>query len=74
MVRPIITAPLTPRIGVGLQVVRYSERPQLWAARDSLPDKVWPEYNRHGATLYHYWGRLYEVLPDWQFVLYDPGA
>ena len=59
--------------GVGPQVARYSERPELWDALTGLPDEVWPEYNQHGATLNHYWDQLYEVFPDWQFVLYDPG-
>jgi hypothetical protein len=27
------------------QVVRYSERPELWDALDGLTDEVWPEYN-----------------------------
>ena len=59
--------------GVGPQVARYSERPELWDALTGLSDEVWPEYNQHGATLNHYWDQLYEVFPDWQFVLYDPG-
>jgi len=58
---------------VGPQVVRYSERPELWDAITGLSDEVWPEYNQHGATLNHYWDQLYEIFPDWQFVLYDPG-
>ena len=58
---------------VGPQVVRYSERPGLWDALTGLSDEVWPEYNQHGATLNHYWDQLYEIFPDWQFVLYDPG-
>src|SRR5689334_9221264 len=35
--------------------------------------RVWPKYNQHGATLNHYWDQLYEIFPDWQFVLYDSG-
>jgi GNAT superfamily N-acetyltransferase len=58
---------------VGPQVVRYGERPELWDALTGLSDEVWPEYNQHGATLNHYWDQLYEIFPDWQFVLYDPG-
>jgi hypothetical protein len=52
-------------------VVRYSERPELWDRISGLTDEVWPEYNHHGQTLNHYWGQLFEVFPDWQFVLYD---
>jgi len=55
------------------RVVRYSERPELWDSIGDLSAEVWPEYNMHGQTLNHYWGQLYEVFPDWQFVLYDPG-
>jgi hypothetical protein len=61
-------------LGRGPQVVRHSERPELWDAIAGLSDEVWPEYNKHGATLNQYWGQLYEVFPDWQFVLYDPGG
>ncbi len=54
------------------QVVRYSERPELWEAIENLSDEVWPEYNQHGDTLNQYWGQLYDTFPEWQFVLYDP--
>lgn len=56
------------------QVVRYSERPELWDAIRGLTGEVWPEYNQHGETLNRYWARLYDVFPDWQFVLYDPDS
>jgi GNAT superfamily N-acetyltransferase len=55
------------------QVVRYSERPELWDAISDLSAEVWPEYNQHGETLNYYWDQLYEVFPDWQFVLYHRG-
>ncbi len=55
------------------QVVRYSERPELWDDISGLADEVWPEYNKHGQTINYYWPRLYDVFPEWQFVLYDPG-
>ena len=54
------------------QVVRYSERPELWDAIEDLSDEVWPEYNKHGDALNHYWEQLYDTFPEWQFVLYDP--
>jgi len=53
-------------------VVRYSERPELWKGIGDLSAEVWPEYNLHGQTLNHYWDQLYDVFPEWQFVLYDP--
>jgi hypothetical protein len=58
------------------EVIRYSERPELWDRwRDSgLSEQVWPEYNQHGDDLNKYWSRLYDEFPDWQFVLYDPDS
>jgi GNAT superfamily N-acetyltransferase len=52
-------------------VVRYSDRPELWERIAGLSEQIWPEYNRHGDVLNIYWGRLYEVFPEYQFVLYD---
>jgi hypothetical protein len=60
--------------GVDPQIVRYSERPELWDSTDDLFADVWPEYNQHGQTLNHYWGQLYDVFPQWQFFLCDPGS
>jgi GNAT superfamily N-acetyltransferase len=54
------------------ELVRYSERPELWAGWwDEGSDEIWPEYNVHGEDLNKYWSRLYDEFPDWQFVLYD---
>jgi hypothetical protein len=58
---------------VDVEVVRYSERPELWGSIGDLSEEVWPEYNLHGETLNYYWDQLYEVFPEWQFVLYDRG-
>jgi hypothetical protein len=55
------------------QIIRYSERPELWDSIRDLSDEVWPEYNVHGQTLNYYWAQLSDVFPEWQFVLYDPG-
>jgi len=55
------------------QVVRYSDRPELWDGISDLSREVWPEYNLHGETPNYYWAQLYDVFPEWQFVLYDPG-
>jgi hypothetical protein len=57
---------------VNPQVVRYSERPELWDAADDLFDGVWPEYNRHGDELGYYWRQLWDAFPEWQFMLVDP--
>ncbi|HUY44264.1 MAG TPA: beta-1,3-glucanase family protein [Streptosporangiaceae bacterium] len=61
-------------VKVDMRVMRYSERPELWASISDLPAQVWPEYNRHGEVLNRYWGRLYDAFPEWQFVLFDAGA
>ena len=50
------------------QVVRYSERPELWDSIRDLSEDVWPEYNLHGETLNHYWAQLYDVFPEWHQV------
>jgi GNAT superfamily N-acetyltransferase len=55
------------------QVIRYSDRPELWDSIGGLSSEVWPEYNRHGDVLNQYWDQLYEAFPQWQFVLYDAG-
>jgi GNAT superfamily N-acetyltransferase len=55
-------------------VVRYTERPELWDSITGLSSEVWPEYNRHGDVLGQYWDQLYETFPEWQFVLVHPGA
>jgi len=57
---------------VDLQVFRRSERPELWDDIRDLSDEVWPEYNLHGEFINYYWAQLYEVFPEWQFVLYEP--
>lgn len=55
------------------QAVRYSERPELWDDLGGLFDGVWPEYNTHGEELGYYWAQLYDVFPEWQFMLVNPG-
>ena len=56
---------------MAITVMRYSERPDLWADTDAVSQAVWPEYNNHGEVLNRYWGRLFEEFPEFQFVLYD---
>jgi hypothetical protein len=53
------------------EIIRYSERPELWDDLGGLSGEVWPEYNVHGAVINTHWGRLYDEFPDWQFILYD---
>ena len=54
-----------------VRVVRYRDQPGLWAQIEDLSGEVWPEYNLHGDELNKYWNQLYEVFPEWQFVLQD---
>lgn len=53
------------------ELVTFAERPELWERIEDLTARVWPEYNRHGDVLGHYWGRLYDEFAEFQFVLYD---
>jgi hypothetical protein len=53
------------------EVIRYSERPELWTDVGNVTADVWPEYNTHGDDLNKYWRRLYDDFPQWQFILYD---
>lgn len=56
------------------ELVRYSERPELWGEWWEASDEIWPEYNVHGEDLNKYWSRLYDEFPDWQFALVDAEA
>jgi hypothetical protein len=56
------------------EVVRYSDRPELWDSLGDLSSDVWPEYNLHGDVLNQYWNQLYTTFPEWQFVLFDTAA
>src|SRR6266851_6520306 len=49
---------------VGLDIARYSERPELWNKIGDLSAAIWPEYNLHGEVLNRYWGRLYEIFGE----------
>ena len=59
---------------MAVQVVRYSDQPDLWTQIAGLTADVWPEYNTHGDELNRYWGQLYDVFPEYQFVLLDTEA
>src|ERR671933_502879 len=54
---------------LSLVVATSAERPD----RSDLEElhRIWPEYNLHGEVLNRYWRRLYDDLPELQFVLYD---
>jgi GNAT superfamily N-acetyltransferase len=54
-----------------MEMIRYSERPELWEDSASIALEVWPEYNIHSEDPENYWGRLPDEFPGFQFVLYD---
>jgi GNAT superfamily N-acetyltransferase len=54
-----------------MKIVRYTERPDLWANSVEISHEVWPEYNQHGEVMNIYWERLFEEFPGYQFVLYE---
>ena len=54
-----------------LKIVTARERPDLAERAGERSGQVWPEYNKHGDVLNEYWGRLGEVFPEFQFVLYE---
>ena len=57
---------------MGVVAVRYSEGFDRYERLGGTD--IWPEYNLHGHVLNLYWDRLYEVFPEYQFVLYDQEA
>jgi hypothetical protein len=56
---------------VSLEIVLYSERPELRDRSGDAFEDVWPEYNLHGDVMNEYWGSLYADFSEFQFVLYD---
>ncbi len=59
---------------MGVTVIRYSDRPELWEDTGAVSVDVWPEYNLHGDVLGREWHRLLKELPEFQFALYDEAA
>jgi GNAT superfamily N-acetyltransferase len=55
-------------------IVTARERPELAERARDLTADVWPEYNAHGVVPLRYWPGLYEVFPEFQYVLYDEDA
>jgi GNAT superfamily N-acetyltransferase len=58
---------------MNMQVIRYSERPELWDDTETITHEVWPEYNLHGDKTNEYWGSLFDEFAEFQFALYDDG-
>jgi GNAT superfamily N-acetyltransferase len=55
------------------RLVTVAERPDLAEPAWQATKDVMPEYNNHGDVLNHYWPRLTEQLPDFQFHLVGDG-
>lgn len=54
-----------------MQVVRHSERPELWKDTAEITREVWPEYNVHSEDPHGYWERLFDEFPEFQFLLHS---
>ena len=55
-----------------MTLVRYADRPDLRARRFAeLSSKTFPEYMNHNAPGNLYWGKLYDVFPEFQVALVD---
>jgi hypothetical protein len=54
-----------------MKLIRYTERPDLWASSLEISHEVWPEYNQHGDVVSENWERLFDEFPAYQFVLYE---
>jgi GNAT superfamily N-acetyltransferase len=54
-----------------MQVIRFSERPELWKDTAQVTREVWPEYNTHSEDPHNHWGRLFDEFAEYQFVVYD---
>ena len=53
------------------QVIRYSERPELWKDTETITREVWPEYNLHSEESNRCWPRLFDEFAEFQFILFD---
>ncbi len=62
------------RTGFQPAIHSYAERPELWEDSDERGETVWPEYNRHGDVVGVHWPRLFDVFPEFQLTLCEPGA
>ena len=53
----------------GVEIATVAERPELMGPAWEQTSDTFPEYNNHGDVLNHYWGRLTEERPEFQFHL-----
>ena len=55
-----------------MEIVRYADRADLREIRREVLN-TFPKFMNHNAMGWKYWGRLYEVFPDFQLALLDDG-
>ncbi len=56
---------------MGATILTARDRPDLAERARGLTAEVWPEYNAHGVVPLRFWDGLYDVFPEFQYVLYD---
>jgi len=55
-----------------MEIVRYADRDDLLEIRSEVLN-TFPKFMNHNAMGWKYWGRLYELFPDFQLALLDDG-
>ena len=55
-----------------MEIVRYADRDDLLEIRSEVLN-TFPTFMNHNAMGWKYWGRLYELFPDFQLALLDDG-
>ncbi len=50
-----------------LRILTHAEKD----LRDTLPEMIWPEFMAHDPIVNTFWGRLFEVYPDFQLWALD---
>jgi hypothetical protein len=53
------------------QIFTVAERPDLEERTGEIVDP-WPEFMHHDDVVRHWWPKLYERFPNFQYVLYEP--
>ncbi|MDX9859038.1 MAG: GNAT family N-acetyltransferase [candidate division Zixibacteria bacterium] len=53
-------------------IITMDQRPDLISAAQRLPSAAWPTFMMQDNLVERYWMRLYEVYPEYQFVLVEP--
>jgi hypothetical protein len=56
---------------MSVSIVSAAERPDLAERADEATAGTFPEWMKHADVVSRWWGSLYEIHPELQFVLYD---